>query len=188
MVSNDAQSDAELITACRRGEEVAWDLLVARYQRLVYAIPRRYGLTPTEVEDVFQAVWMRLLQHLHRLEEPDRVSAWLVTTARRECWARRRGAGYERSYSVPGDELPEGIGMDEFGPEEEVIRHEQQRDLRRALDALDERCRQLLYLLYYDPDQPPYEQIAAELELAIGSIGPIRARCLKKLRRILQSL
>lgn len=77
-------SAAQLIAACQAGDDAAWDALVVRYERLVYTIPLRYGLTAAEADDVFQTVWLKLLQHLPTLRQPDRVAAWLVTTARRE--------------------------------------------------------------------------------------------------------
>lgn len=170
-------SDEKLIEACRQQDEAAWDVLVTRYERLVYTIPRRYGLSQDEVDDVFQSVWLLLLKKMHRLQQPERVSAWLVTTARRECWKRRRG-GYMREHTVEPSNLPQGQVE---GPEELVLRYEQQLAIRRAMQQLGERCRRLLHLLYYTMPKPAYTEIANTLNLAVGSIGAIRARCLKQL-------
>ncbi len=180
----ESMSDRQLIFACRKQEQAAWDVLVARYERLVYTIPRRYGLRPDEVDDVFQSVWLLLLQHLHTLQQPERVSAWLVTTARRECWKRRRGAAYQREKSVAPHDLPER-GQSE-GPEELVLRYERQLAVRRAIQQLGDRCRRLLHLLYYEVPKPAYAEIAASLNMAVGSIGAIRARCLKKISQTLE--
>ena len=177
-------SDKRLIEACRKKEAAAWDVLVTRYERLVYTIPRRYGLRQEEVDDVFQSVWLLLLQHLHTLQQPERVSAWLVTTARRECWKRRRGAAYQRERAMDPRDLPEKELVE--GPEELVIRYEQQQAIRRAMLALGDRCRRLLHLLYYEIPKPGYADIAATLNMAVGSIGAIRARCLKKISQKLE--
>lgn len=179
--------DADLISACREGDAGAWDALVTRYERLVYTIPFRYGLPQSEADDVFQSVWMALLQSLPTLKEPDRVSAWLVTTARRACWDRRRGAEHERTHSVDPAALPErDPWFDSASPEEIVSRYDDHRTLQGALRQLGERCRRLLHYLYSDPDQLAYSDIAVRLNMAIGSIGPTRARCLEKLRSLLE--
>lgn len=179
-------SDAQLIAACRAGDEAAWDALIARYERLVYTIPLRYGLTPAEADDVFQAVWLKLLGHLPRLRQPERVAAWLVTTARRECWDRRRRAGSRREAAIPPESLPEDRWVEDLSPEEIVMRYERSQAVRQAMDRLEERCRRLLWYLYYDPARPSYADIAATLKIPVGSIGPTRARCLQKLRRVLE--
>ncbi len=188
MTDYKALADEQLINACRSGEERAWNALVERYERLVYTIPARYGLTPGEVEDVYQSVWLSLVKNLENLREPDRVSAWLVTTARRECWERRRGADYERSVTTNFDMLLTDKEGDELQPEEVVTLYRQYQMLQQALEQLGDRCRNLLHLLYYDSSVPSYAEVAERLDMPIGSIGPMRARCLKKLRGILTNL
>ncbi|MDT8304661.1 MAG: sigma-70 family RNA polymerase sigma factor [Anaerolineae bacterium] len=177
-------SDAQLVAACRHDEAEAWDELIARYERLVYTIPLRYGLSPAEAEDVFQTTWMALLEKLATLNEPDRVSAWLVTTARRATWDRRRGAENERTESFNPAELPDG--MSNATPEEIVAEFQLQQRARQALAKLGERCRRLLYYLYQDHDDPTYADIAQIMGMTTGSIGPTRARCLEKLRALLE--
>jgi RNA polymerase sigma factor (sigma-70 family) len=178
-------SDADLISACKDGEEEAWDALVGRYERLVYTIPYRYGLTPTEVSDVFQSVWLALLRNLTNLRQPDRIAAWLVTTARRECWERRRGTNYKKVITTDLDSQIIKAKSDEPSPDELVSTFERHEALRQAMDHLDPRCRRLIHLLYFDPSIPTYADVAEMLSMPIGSIGPMRARCLKKLRKIL---
>lgn len=180
--------DEELVVACRSGDNNAWDVLVERYERLVYTVPSRYGLTPTEIDDVFQSVWLSLLKNLEKLREPDRVSAWLVTTARRECWERRRGADYERSVTTDLDTLLLDREGNELPPEEVVVAYRQYQTLHQGMENLGDRCRRLLQLLYYDASVPSYADVAEKLDMPIGSIGPMRARCLKKLRGILNNL
>lgn len=179
-------SDSQLIYACREGVDAAWDTLVTRYERLVYTIPRRYGLTQAEVEDVFQSVWLLLLQHLDNIKEPERISAWLVTTARRESIKRRRTSEYKRVRTMDASFFSKLEQTERRTPEEMVIRYEQQQAIRQAMGKLGERCRRLLQMLYYDNPKPSYADIAATLNLAIGSIGAIRGRCLRKLSQILE--
>ncbi|MCI0394361.1 MAG: sigma-70 family RNA polymerase sigma factor [Chloroflexi bacterium] len=186
-MSNYSQlSDEQLVNACRAGDEAAWDMLVGRYERLVYTIPIRYGLSAYEVQDVFQSVWLSLLQHLPALRQPERLSAWLVTTARRECWERRRGADYERTQNPQAGLIGADAWIEEASTEEVVTFYERQAKVREALKHLDDPCRRLLWQLYYDAGRPSYTDIAAKLRIPIGSIGPTRARCLEKLRRLLE--
>jgi RNA polymerase sigma factor (sigma-70 family) len=178
-------SDEELIGACRKGDGLAWDALVERYQRLVYTIPARYGLTPAEIDDVFQSTWLSLLRNLKTLREPDRVSAWLVTTARRECWERRRGSDYERTVSTDLDSVLQDTESEELSPEEIVVQFREHQVLQEAIGRLGQRCQDLLGMLYFDASSPSYADVAEKLDTPIGSIGPMRARCLKKLRGLL---
>jgi RNA polymerase sigma factor (sigma-70 family) len=181
-------SDVELIDACRAGKEGAWEAIVSRYERLVYTVPARYGLTSAEIDDVFQSVWLSLLRNLNKLREPDRVSAWLVTTARRECWERRRGADYERTVNTDLDIVLADKEGEDLPPDEVVARFNQHEALRTSIEQLQDRCRRLLWLLYYDSNIPSYADVAEKLDMPIGSIGPMRARCLKKLRAIMTGL
>jgi RNA polymerase sigma factor (sigma-70 family) len=184
-------SDEKLLLACRRGDAAAWEALVLRYQRLIYAIPRRAGLTEDQSADVFQTVFARLIEHLERIEQPGRIRAWLATTARREAWRVMRrdntalslGAEQDDEGRTSDDTLPDDSPL----PGDMMLRLEQQHAVRTAVEALDERCRNLLRLLFYHPQPPPSAEIAAALDMPEGSIGPTRARCLQKLRRLLEN-
>ncbi len=181
-------SDEALVLACRRGEAAAWEALIARYQRLIYTIARRAGLDDDQSADVFQRVFATLVEKLDHIEQPALIGAWLVTTARREAWRLNK---QERTWKAhtndDGNHAP--VLLDRAAlPDELVLRLEEQHNVRIAVVALDERCRQLLTLLFYRPDPPPYAAIATALGMTEGSIGPIRARCLQKLRRHLDSM
>jgi RNA polymerase sigma factor (sigma-70 family) len=193
-------SDESLVLACRRGEAMAWDMLVMRYQRLIYTVPRRGGLDQDQAAEVFQRTFARLLEHLDRIEQPGRIRAWLVTTARRETLRLIRQHSKERSLSgaddrrdAPGSNADDAYGEmryesvadDALLPDEVLERLEQQHLVRMAIEALGERCRRLLLLLFYRPEPPPYAEIAAALDMPEGSLGPTRARCLQKVRRLL---
>lgn len=177
-------SNEELIQACRRGDAVAWEALIARYQRLVYSVPRRAGLDEDRSAEIFQRVFGKLVEHLDRIEQPARIGAWLTITARREMWRMNQREDLVQPLTDGDHQLP-----DDASPLDEVILHlEEQHAVRMALAALDERCRRLLTLLFYRPDPPSYAEVATALQMSEGSIGPTRIRCLQKLRRLLDSL
>lgn len=182
------QSDSTLIAACRRGNAEAWEALVLRYQRLVYSIPSRAGLDEQHAAEVFQFVFTRLFEHLHKLEHPDRLQAWLVTTAKRETWRVTRQRTASGKEASPDDEEAQEIPADQPLPHETVQRLEDQHLVRLALEQVEERCRRLLLLLYFQEPPPAYVAVAAELGMPAGSIGPTRARCLQKLRDLLDQL
>ncbi|MEO8133163.1 MAG: sigma-70 family RNA polymerase sigma factor, partial [Betaproteobacteria bacterium] len=173
------------------GEGAAWEALVHRYQRLVYAIVRRTGLDEHAAADVFQTVFERLVIHLPRISEPQRLQAWIVTTAKREVLlALRRG---RRNVSLTtgeenGEETAEfDIADDARLPDEVLSDLQQTAGVRRALDRLDQRCRDLLRMLFRDDDDKvPYDEIAQRLGMPAGSIGPTRTRCLGKLRALVE--
>jgi RNA polymerase sigma factor (sigma-70 family) len=179
------QGDEALVLACRRGDATAWERLVSRYQRLVYAIPRRAGLSEEAAADVFQTVFAALVDQLDKLREPARVQAWLVTAAKRETWRVR-----QRESALAGarqdESAAEAAADPEPLPEEVVIQLEEQHAIRQAMQGLDERCRRLLGELFYRPQAIPYSQVAARLGMPEGSIGPIRARCLQRLKRLMK--
>jgi RNA polymerase sigma factor (sigma-70 family) len=182
--------DAKLILACRQGDAEAWAALVRRYQRLIYAIPRRAGLDEDGCADIFQHTFLTLYQHLDQLEQPERVRSWLVTTARRTTErAKQRMARWQplpqaidSADETTSQEWPDPAPL----PDEIITLLEEQHLVRTAVAALEERCRQLLTLLFYDPNQPAYKEIAIQIGIPANSIGATRARCLQKLRTLLQ--
>ena len=186
-----ADDDATLVARCRQGDSSAWNALVMRYQRLVYAIVRRMGDDEHAAADVFQTVFSRLLQHLPKLADPSRLQAWIVTTAKREALLQRRRAQRTVSMHRSGDDgeaAPDWEPADDAdGPEQQLDDLQQLHAVRLALDRMDERCRNLLGLLFNDADERvPYDEVARRLGLPVGSIGPTRARCLGKLRGLLE--
>jgi len=179
--------DVALVERCRRGDGSAWRLLVERYQRLVYTVARRADLDEHAAADVFQTVFARLLDALPRLREPERLQAWIVTTAKREALLQRaRGA---RMVSMtPIDEANESAWdvADESALPDELLEELQLLErVRRGIERLDPRCRELLLMLFPPDDAPPpYEEIARRLGIPVGGIGPTRARCLAHLRTL----
>lgn len=181
-------TDKELLIACRQGEESSWDALVDRYQRLIYSIPRHAGLNEDQAGDVFQDVFVTLLQKINDISEPDRLHAWLVTVARRKTWLRVTRARSLQSRREDAEDSEEAMAVIDNAPlpDETLVRLEEQHRIRKALLSLDARCQKLLTMLYYQPEAPSYLEIAATLGTSEGSIGPTRARCLKKLLQLLE--
>jgi RNA polymerase sigma factor (sigma-70 family) len=191
--STDDLEDAELLARCRAGEEAAWQALVWRYQRLIYTVPRRAGLGEAQAADVFQTVFSRLFEHLDRIEDAARVRAWLVTTARRETLrmveqARRIAAPAGGDDDGDGNDLLDNIVDTAPLPDELLAALQAQDRVRRAVEQLDERSRRFVELFFLQDEPLPYEEIARRLGIAVGSIGPTRARCLAKLRDRLAEL
>jgi RNA polymerase sigma factor (sigma-70 family) len=182
------EDDASLVSRCNRGDNVAWRVLVQRYQRLVYSIVRRIGLDEHAAADVFQTVFARLVQQLSKISDPSRLQAWIVTTTKREALLQRQRG--QRNVSMTREDASEESSEWEFAdespiPEEALEDLQQLNELRVALDRLDARCRELLLLLFRDEDERlSYEEVARKLGTSPGSIGPTRSRCLDKLRRM----
>ncbi len=178
-MSNEPPATA-LVTRAANGDKWAWDALVQRYAPLIWSICRRYQLGG-DAEDVGQAVWLRLLEHLHEIREPAALAGWLATTTRRECGRALRA---KRGPQAAGHMLDtESIPDEQTGmAEQELLAAERHAALREAFTRLPRPCQQLIALLTKDPPLP-YAQISAQLGIPVGSIGPRRSRCLEKLRR-----
>jgi RNA polymerase sigma factor (sigma-70 family) len=174
---------ASLTRRAAQGDQQAWSELIERHSSLLWAIARRHRLGAADAADVFQTTWLRLVEHIDGLTEPERVGAWLATTARRECLRVLRAASRELPM---GDALPEpAAAADE--PAARLMRAERDAELWAAFARLSPRDRALLRLLVADP-APSYDEIAAVLGMPIGSIGPTRGRCLARLRDALPAL
>jgi len=182
-VSPLAPDDAALLARCRAGDSAAWDEVVARYGRLVYSIARSYRLNEADAADVVQVTFRVLLQSLDRLAPDSRLGYWLGTVARRHTWRQvqrvRRETPEEETTLVA---RAEALGHPAPGHAE---KWELAEWVHHGLAQIDARCRALLTRLYLDPAEPSYEEIARELALPLGSIGPTRARCLGKVRAAL---
>jgi RNA polymerase sigma factor (sigma-70 family) len=173
----DDPSVVDLVGRAAGSDQGAWDELVERYSPLVWSICGRYRLGRHDIEDVAQNVWLRLVEQIGNLRAPAALPGWLATTTQRECLRVLRRQ--DRVVPVP-DELPPA--PDEMEIEQEIMLAERNAGLRAAFAELPPRCRQLLSMLLRDPPRP-YAEISEVLEIRIGSIGPQRARCLRRLRR-----
>jgi RNA polymerase sigma factor (sigma-70 family) len=171
-------TDGQLVTLCLGGDGRAWETLILRYKRLIYSIPVKFHFSPSDCSDVFQAVCLKLIEHLQSLKDENRVSAWLITTTTRQCIHFRRRQFRE---FTPEEELEEPPDA-EPNVEEMQVEVEANQRVRDAVETLPERCRQLITLLYFEAGNPSYEEISQALQIPVASIGPTRARCLDKLR------
>lgn len=171
-------SDSELVALCLSGEAGAWEALIRKYRRLIFSIPVRFSLSSADASDVFQSVCVKLIENLHKLKDESKISAWLITTTTRQCIhlqaQRRRNVSQDEQADEPLDPHQ--------SIESTSIDLERQQAVRESVESLQDRCRRLLQMLYFDPADPSYEEISRALGLPVSSIGPTRARCLDKLR------
>jgi RNA polymerase sigma factor (sigma-70 family) len=165
-----------LVRRAAAGDQRAWDQLVEGYAGLIWSVARLHGLSASDAADVSQVTWLRLVEQVGRLRQPERLAGWLATTARRES---------ARVAKRAARQVPIGDGPDEpddVTADGRVELDERDALLRRAFAGLTPRCRELLGLLLAD-DNLSYAEVSQVLDMPVGSIGPTRARCLACLRR-----
>ena len=169
----------DLLRDAAQGDRRAWTALVDRFLPLVYSVIGGFRLQPSDAQDVSQAVWLHLLENLSSIRQPAALPGWLASTTRNE--ALRLFRARKRTALVdPGDDwllnLDDDTAIDHL-----LLVAERHQALRDALEELPPTNRQLLLLLATDPPTP-YEQISQILNIPLGSVGPTRIRCLKRLR------
>ena len=179
-----AWPDERLIRECCKGNQDAWFALVEKYKNLIFSIPIKFGLTRDEAADIFQAVCVELLAGLPKLREPKALPKWLMQTSYHQClrWKKDR-------LDLLGDaqDMEERLeGSPEELPEKVFYQIQREQGVREAISALPPRCNQMVTMLFFEDPPRPYEEVAKELQLATGSVGFIRGRCLKKLRQLLE--
>ena len=193
--SLDVASLARIFELCLQGDQLAWQQLVQRYARLVHSVPVRYGLTPVEVDDVGQEVFLALTQNLHQIHNPERISAWLITTARHSSWRVLQRRKHEQP-SIENDlsdmewsaSAQNVVSRPLPTINELLVGWQREEMLEQGLRLLNPRCRDLFNLLFLSQEEPSYDEISARLAIPKGSISPTRNRCLQQLRSILQGL
>lgn len=166
----------ELLAKAADGDQAAWDGLVERFSQMIWSIARGFRLDDATAKDVSQTVWLRLVENLDRIKEPERLPGWLATTARREALrvknVRDRMVPTDFEYDVT-DESPSLEAM--------LVEDEEAQEVVLAFGKLSEDCRQLLRLLTTEPPLS-YEEIAEIIGRPLGSLGPTRSRCLERLK------
>jgi RNA polymerase sigma factor (sigma-70 family) len=174
---------ADTVRRAAVGDKQAWDEIVTSFSGLVWSIATSHRLGSADAAEVVQTTWLRLLENLDRIREPERLGGWLATTARRESQRLQRLHGREvvTDDEARFDDVPATLPT----PEDAMLSAERRRQLRRAFAKLPEHCRRLLHLVVVVA--PPYAEVAAALDMPIGSIGPTRARCLDRLRKLLDA-
>jgi RNA polymerase sigma factor (sigma-70 family) len=171
---------ATLVKAALEGDQPAWSELVARFGGMIASTGRRYGLSSADVGELQQTTWLRLVENLHRIEQPERVGGWLATTARRESLhLLKRAAKYTTGADQILANLPDRHAADIAAPPT----GEEREALKQAWIGLKPRCREMLSLLMSD-EGVAYKELSKLLRMPVGSIGPTRARCLEHLRRL----
>ena len=180
-----AWDDTRLVKECLAGNEEAWSLLIGKYKALIYSIPVKYGLPPQEAADVFQSTCMELLTRLPELREPRALPKWLMQVAHHQCYRVKREQQRLVSRDAESDlQEPETPAI----AENLVQQTEEEQMLREAVGSLTPQCRRLVELLFFETPPRPYAEVAAELGLALGSIGFTRQKCIERLRRNLDEL
>lgn len=170
----------ELLIRAREGEQEAWNELVEQMSPIIWSIARSFRLDHATAKDVAQTVWVKLLENCDRIEDPDRLPGWISTTSRREAMAAINGlkrmmpSDFEYDIEDPGHSV-----------EQRVVDHEDHDEVRAAFDSLDQSDQELLRLVVLEPPMS-YEEIAEITGRPIGSLGPTRARALRRLRRAIE--
>jgi RNA polymerase sigma factor (sigma-70 family) len=177
-------SDPRLVRECLKGSEEAWSALVEKYKNLIYSIPIKYGLAPDEAGDIFQAVCLEALSQLETLREPRALPKWLMQIALHKSYHFKR----QQARSVPLDDPEQLPQTGPLPPNADEILSEVEREqsLREAMASLSPRCTQLVQMLFFEQPAVPYAEVAKRLGIATGSIGFMRGRCLKQLRKSLE--
>ncbi|MHB1498078.1 MAG: RNA polymerase sigma factor [Acidimicrobiales bacterium] len=174
-------SVATLVQLAGEGCGKAWQELVCRFGGMIAATGRRYRLSAADVAELQQVTWLRLVENLHKIEQPERVGGWLATTARRESLqllrraSKYHGGADQMLANLPDQHLPE--------PDAKPIAEERAAVVRAAWQRLSPRCQELLSLLMVD-DPLSYKDLSELLQVPIGSLGPTRGRCLERLRHL----
>jgi RNA polymerase sigma factor (sigma-70 family) len=183
------RSATQLVRDCRHGDAGAWDELLERYGRLIWSVPLRLGARAEEAEEVFQRTWVVVVEGIHQLRDPDRLGSWIAGTARFQTYQlfdeRRRRRRLQSLEEQREQGLEPSVTEDH---DRELDRVTLQGALHDAVERLGGRCRELILLLFFSDPPLDYQTISERTGLAVGSIGPIRARCLERLERLLARL
>jgi RNA polymerase sigma factor (sigma-70 family) len=174
--------DERLVRECRKGNQDAWAALIDKYKNLIFSIPIKFGLSREDAGDIFQAVCLELLSGLPKLREPKALPKWLMQTSYHQClrWKKLRPDILEDRDD--GEQQP---SLEEL-PEQILYQVQREQSVREAMSELPKRCNQMVAMLFFEDPPRPYDEVAKELQLATGSIGFTRGRCLKKLRQLLE--
>lgn len=178
----EAPTHGQLLALAAAGDSQAWSELVDRFSDMVWSVARSFRLDEATAKDVSQTVWLKLIENIDRITDPERLPGWLATTCRREALRVARA----RERTVP-TEFEYDVADDSPSVDEMLIDDEDQRAVARAFRTLDETCRQLLRLMTVEPVLS-YEEMADVMDRPVGSLGPTRARCLEKLKNALSRI
>ncbi|MEU4805938.1 sigma-70 family RNA polymerase sigma factor [Actinosynnema sp. NPDC023587] len=173
---------AALVGAAAQGDQRAWNEIVDRYTPLVLSVIYKHRLRPADAADVNQTLWLRLVEQIGKLREPEALPGWISTTTRNECLRMLRIQQRTQPYDPLSDDEPASPVDAVADLDEEMEAAQRRQALRDGFRTLTAQCRELLAKLMADPP-PSYAAVSEELAMPVGSIGPTRIRCLEKLRR-----
>lgn len=176
-----AWSDERLVNACLDGDADAWSALIRKYNRLIFSVPIKLGLSRDDASEVFQQVCLGLHSELARLRDPKSLPAWLIKVASSRCFELLRQHARHKALSEVRNLATETKTAENF-----LRECEKEQIIREAIEAARPRCRQLIEMLFFESPPLSYQETAKRLNIATGSIGFIRMRCLQKLRRALE--
>ena len=177
-------TNTRLVEECLLGNQQAWYVLIDRYKNLIYSIPLRYGAPHQDASDIFQRVCLDLFNELPRLRDAEALQGWLIRVTTHKCyhWRRQRS-----SQESPWDEDDMAARpADLMVPPDILADLEREQLVQDAIGQLPSRCKEMIDLLFFENPPLPYAEVAKRLNLATGSIGFIRGRCLERLRKILE--
>jgi RNA polymerase sigma factor (sigma-70 family) len=175
-----AWPDARLVSECLGGSEEAWRALIFKYKNLIFSIPVKYGFSTDDATDIFQAVCLELLSELPKLRAVQALPKWIMQITAHKCFHRKQQQQRTEVLDPSAQEFQKSTPS----RAQEILQEaEDEHILRQAMAALPPRCRELVHMLFYDEPVRPYQEIAATLGIAVGSIGFIRQRCLERLRK-----
>jgi RNA polymerase sigma factor (sigma-70 family) len=184
-----SRADADLVAACLRGDETAWNTLIDRYKGLIYKLALNSGLSPADASDVLQEVSLLLVDHLGELRDGSKVAHWLAITTKREVWRllrrRKPTADLTTLEYLPATGDAGSVTFGASDPEAATIAIEDQLLVRQALDRLPSKCRALMEALYCSDPPCSYAEAASRLGMPVNSVGPNRIRCLNTLKKLL---
>jgi RNA polymerase sigma factor (sigma-70 family) len=174
----------DVMAGAAAGDPAAWRTLTERFGGMVMAIARSCRLNEADVAEIHQVTWLRLVENIDRIEQPERIGGWLATTARRESLRIVRS---KARVSLDHDMLLRLPDAESKPLDSNLLADESAELVRRAFALLPPHCQRLLGILTA-ADPPPYKEISKTISMPIGSIGPTRGRCLEHLRRIMEEL
>jgi RNA polymerase sigma factor (sigma-70 family) len=175
-----AWPDRRLVSECLKGNDEAWSALIDKYKRLIYSIPVKYGFSPDEATDIFQAVCLEILSELSKLRKPEALPKWIIQITAHKCFHSKR----EKQRTEVTDPNDPAFEQSTPAQAERILREaEDGQKLRQVLAALPDRCQELIRMLFFEEPARPYAEVARALGIATGSIGFIRQRCLDRARR-----
>ncbi len=178
-----AWPDRRLVAECLKGNQEAWSALIDKYKRLIYSIPVKYGFSPDESTDIFQAVCLELLSELPKLRKAEALPKWIIQITAHKCFHGKRQK-QRTDVTDPNDAVFE---RGTPARAEDILREaEDEQKLRRVIAELPDRCREMIGMLFFEDPARPYGEVARALGIATGSVGFIRQRCLDRLRKELE--